>query len=80
MLNPLGLAAAASAADAGIHKKISEPEISGSGTSALIMFNEEMKDIMKIVKSLNDSGLLIKGVTKTTENETKKNKEVNVLI
>ena len=33
--------------------------------------NEEMKDIMKIVNSLKDSGLLIEGITETIENETK---------
>ena len=44
---------------------------SGSGTTALIISNEEMKDIMKLVKSLEDSGLLIEAVTKITGNETK---------
>ena len=43
---PLGLATAASAADAGIHKKTLV-----SGTSILIISNDEMEDIMKIVKS-----------------------------
>ena len=52
---PLGLTAAASAADAGIHKKIL-----GSGTTALIMLNDEMEDIIKIVKYLENSGLLLK--------------------
>ena len=33
--------------------------------------DEEMKDIRKIVNSLKDSGLLIKGITETIENETK---------
>ena len=56
VLIPLGLTAAASAADAEIHKKIL-----GSGTATLIMSNDEMED-MKIVKSLEDSGLLLKGV------------------
>ena len=46
--------------------------------TALIISNEEMKDIMKIVKSLEESGLLIKGVSKTLENETK-NKKVDFL-
>ena len=58
VLIPLGLNAAASAADAGIHKKIL-----GSGTTTLITSNDEMEDIMKIVKSLEDSGLLLKGVS-----------------
>ena len=66
VLIPLGLTAAASAADAGIHKKIL-----GSGTTTLIISNEEMNDIMKIIQALEDSNILLKGVTKTIENETK---------
>ena len=58
VLIPLGLTAAASAADAGIHKKIL-----GSGNTTLIVSNSDMKDLNKIVKSLEDSGLLLKGVT-----------------
>ena len=50
VLIPLGLTAAASAADAGIHKKIL-----GSGTTTLIISNDEMKDIIRIVKSLEYS-------------------------
>ena len=60
VLIPLGLTAAASAADAGIHKKIL-----GSGTTTLIISNEEMNDIMKIVQALEDSNILLKEVTKT---------------
>ena len=56
----LGLTAAASAADAGIHKKIL-----GYGTTTLIISSDEMEDIMKIVKSVEDSGLLLKGVRET---------------
>ena len=53
VLIPLGLTAAGSAADAGIHKKIL-----GSGNNTiLIISNDEMDDILKIVKSLEDSGL-----------------------
>ena len=66
VLIPLGLTAAASAADAGIHKKIL-----GSGTTTLIISNDEMKDIIRIVKSLEDSGLLLKGVSETIQNEAK---------
>ena len=67
VLIPLGLTAAASAADAGIHKKIL-----GSGTTTLINSNKEMNDIMKIVQPLEDSNIfLLKGVTKTIINETK---------
>ena len=58
-LIPLGLTAAASAADAGIHKKIL-----GFGRTTLIISNDEMEDI-KIVKSFKDSGLLLKGVSET---------------
>ena len=59
VLIPLGLTAATSAADAGIHKKI------GSGnTTTLIMSNDETEGIIKIVKSLEDSGLLLKGLLK----------------
>ena len=61
----LGLTAAASATDAAIQKKIY-----GSGTTPLIVSYEEMKDIMKIVKSLEESVLLIKGISETTKNKT----------
>ena len=43
----------------------------GSGFTTLIISNEEMNDIMKIVKSLEESGLLIKDVSKTIKNEAK---------
>ena len=46
----------------------------GSGTATLIISNEEMNDIMKIVKSLKESSLSIKGVSKTIENEAKEQK------
>ena len=62
-LIPLGLTAAASATDTAIQKKIY-----GSGTTALIFWNEEMEDIMKIVRSLEESGLLIKGISETIKN------------
>ena len=68
VLIPLGLTAAVSAADAGIHKKIL-----GSGhNTTLIILNDEMEDILKIVKSLEDSG--IEGVSETIENEAKEQK------
>ena len=70
VLIPLRLTAAASAADAGIHKKIL-----GSGNKiSLIISNGEMNDIIKVVKSLEDSGLLLKGVTETVQNEVKEEK------
>ena len=71
VLIPLGSAAAASAADAGIHKKILG---SGNNNTTLIISNYEMKDIIKIVKSLQESCLLLKGVSKTIQNEAKEQK------
>ena len=46
----------------------------GSGTTTLLTSNEEMNDIMKIGKSLEKSGLLIKGVSQTIKNEAKEQK------
>ena len=69
VLIPLGLTAAASAADAGIHKKIL-----GSGNTTLIISNNEIEDIIKIVKSLEDSGLLLKGFSETIQNDFKEQK------
>ena len=61
VLIPLGLTTAASAADARIHKKIS-----GSGNNTtLILSNHDIEDLIKIVKSQEDSGLLLKGVTES---------------
>ena len=42
--------------------------------TTLIISNDEIKDIIKIVGSLEDSGLLLKGVTKTVQNEVKEQK------
>ena len=64
VLIPLGLTAAAWAADEGKHKKIL-----GSGTAALIISNEEMEDILKIVRSLEYFRLLLKWVCETIESE-----------
>ena len=47
----------------------------GSGMTTLIISNEEMNDIMKIVKFLEESGILIKGVSETIKNEPKGQKE-----
>ena len=70
VLIPLGLTAAASAADAGIPKKIL-----GSGHNTTLMIsNYEMEDVLKIVKSLEDSGLLLKGVSETIKDEAKEQK------
>ena len=49
-----------SAAEAAIRK-----EIYGSGTTALMISNEKIEDIMKIVKLLEESGLLTKGISET---------------
>ena len=49
-------------------------KISGSDNTTLTISNEEMSDIMKIIKSLGESGLLIKGVSETIKNEGKKQK------
>ena len=70
VLLPLGLSAGMSAADAAIQKKMY-----GSGKTMLIISNEGMEDIMKIGKSLEESGLFIKGVSETIENEAKEQKE-----
>ena len=69
VLIPLGSTAVASVADAGIHKKIL-----GSANTTLIISNNEMEDIIKIVKSFEDSGLFWKGVTETVQNEVKEQK------
>ena len=61
VLIPLRLTAAASAADAGIFKKV----LGSGNTTTLKISNNEMEDIIKILKSLEDSGLLLKGVTET---------------
>ena len=45
-----------------------------SRNAALIISNEEMNDIMKIVKSLEESGLLINGVSETIQNEAEEEK------
>ena len=70
VLIPLGLTSATSAADAGIHKKILG---SGHNDTTLIISNDEIVDIIKIIKFLEDSGLL-NGVTETVQNEVKEQK------
>ena len=55
-----------SAIDESIKKKML-----GSGVATLIISNDEMDDILKIVKSLEDSGLLLKGVSETIQHEAK---------
>ena len=69
ILAPWAVTAAASEIDAGSQKKIR-----GSGNTTLIISNEKMNDIMKIVQALEESNILLKGVTKTIRNETKEQK------
>ena len=68
VLAPLGLTAAMSAIDGSIQKKIN-----GSGVK-LIIEQEDMNGIMKIIKALENSGVLLKGVSKASKNETKEQK------
>ena len=68
LLIPLRLTEAASAAHAAIHKKMFERQNK-------IFFNKKMNDIMKIVKYLEKSGLLIKDVSETIKNEAKEQKK-----
>ena len=65
----LGFTAASSAIDAGVQKNIY-----GSGTTTLVISNEEINDIMKIIQALKDSDILLKRVTKTIKNEIKEQK------
>ena len=62
VLIPLGLTAPASATDVGIHKIILGSGHNRPSFATLIISNYEMEDIIKIVKSVEDSGLLLKGV------------------
>ena len=66
VLTLLELTAAASATGAAIHKKMF-----GSGMTVLIISKEVTNHIMKIVKSLKETGLLKTGVSETTKNEAK---------
>ena len=66
-LVPLELTAAASGTDRDVEKKNF-----GSGMTTSIIPNKEMEDIMKIVKSLEGSGLLTKGVSGAIKKEAKK--------
>ena len=78
VLITLGLTAAAFAADAGIHKKVL-----GSGhNTTLKISNKEKEDILEIVKSLEDAGLLLKRVSETIKYEAKEQKGgfINMLL
>ena len=70
VLIPLGLTAAASAVDAGTHKKVSgsghhPPDSTSHDNTILIISNDEMDDIIKILKSLEDYSLSLKGGSET---------------
>ena len=69
VLAPLGLTTAMSAIDGSIQEKIH-----GSGVK-LIIEQEDMNDIIKIIKALENSGILLKGVTKTIEMKLKNKEE-----
>ena len=73
-LGLLGLTAASSAIDAEVQKKILGSGLlsdSASQTTTIIISNKEMNDIIKTVQALEDSNILLKGVTETIKNETK---------
>ena len=69
-LGMLGLTAAASATHAAIYKK----NLGSGGDTTLIISNDDMQDLIKIVKSLEDSGILLDGITETVNNEVKEQK------
>ena len=69
VLIPLG-STTAEEADAGKHKR----KLGSGNTTTLIISNNEINNIIKIIKSLEDSGLLLKGVTETVQNEVKEQK------
>ena len=74
VLIPLELTGAGSAEDAAIHKNQVILQDLASRTTALIISNGETKDLVKLVKFLEESGLLIKGVGETIKNEEKEQK------
>ena len=51
-------------------------KVLGSGTTTLMISNDEIKDIMKMAKSLEDSALLLKRVSESIQNEAKEQKGV----
>ena len=77
-LLPFGLSSGISAVDSAIQKEIygsNRPSDSALRTTALIISNEEMEYITKIVKSLEESGLLIQEINKITKTKTKEQKD-----
>ena len=77
ILAALGVTAAASVIDAGFQKKIHgsrRPLSSAQWNPVLITSNKETNDVMKTVQALEDSDILLKGVTKIIKNQTKEHK------
>ena len=69
-LGMLGLTAAASATDADIHKKVL-----GTGNhTTLIISNDDLKDLVEVIKTLENSGILSDGITEKLKNEVKEQK------
>ena len=72
VLASLGISAAMSAIDGNIKKKMfGSGATKSAGTTTLIISNDKMDDILKIVKSLEDSNVLLKGVSETIQHEAK---------
>ena len=74
VLAPLGLTAAMSAIDGSIQKKIHGSGVTKAAGVQLIIEQEDMNDIVKIIKALENSVILLKGVSKAIKNETKEQK------
>ena len=74
VLVPLGLTAAMSTIDGSIQKKIHGSGATKGAGVKLIIEQEDMNDIIKIIKALENSGILLKGVSKAIKNETKEQK------
>ena len=74
VLAPLGLTAAMSAIDGSIQKKIHGLGATKGAGVKLIIEQEDMNDIIKIIKALENSGILLTGVSKAIKNETKEQK------
>ena len=74
VLIPLGLTAAAPATDTAIHKKMFDSRARPPDLASSNILNKEMNDIMKIIRSLEEPGLLIKSISETIKNETKQQK------
>ena len=74
VLATLGLTAAMSAIDGSMQKKIHGSGATKGARVKLIIEQEDMKDIMKIIKALENSGILLKGVSEAIKNETKEQK------